>query len=320
MQEKAWVDFKQVKETVSMAMVLEQYGVNWLRKSRDQLRGRCPIHKGEGERTFHVSLTKEAFNCFSCGAKGNVLDFVAAMEGCTIREAALKLQEWFGVGEGRAAARKAPKTKADRPAGQATVVNPPLGFELRVDPEYEYGPKRGLSPETVRRFGAGLCLSKGMFSGRYVMPLHDGEGQLVGYAGRSIDGREPKYLFPAGEKGFQKRHLLFNLHREIEKPAEERWAVVVEGFFDAMKVAQAGYPCVALLGSTLSAEQEELLYRHFRRVVVLFDGDEAGRSAAEDCLVRLGRRLFVRAVMLGDGEQPDSMTVEEIRATLETAT
>ena len=67
MSQKRWVDFRAVKAAVSMPMALEHYGVNWLRKSGDSLRGRCPIHEGEGDRTFHVSLTKDAFNCFSCG-------------------------------------------------------------------------------------------------------------------------------------------------------------------------------------------------------------------------------------------------------------
>jgi len=96
---KDWVDFKAVKQAVSMQMVLDHYHINWLRKNGDELRGRCPIHKGEGDRTFHVNLKKSAFNCFSCKARGNVLDLVAAMEQCSVRHAALKLRDWFAVGE-----------------------------------------------------------------------------------------------------------------------------------------------------------------------------------------------------------------------------
>src|SRR6266699_297461 len=92
-----WVDFKAVKDATSMQMVLEHYQVNWLRKEKAELVGRCPIHQGEGDRAFHVSLSKNAFNCFSCKARGNVLDFVAAMEKCSVRDAALKLAEWFSI-------------------------------------------------------------------------------------------------------------------------------------------------------------------------------------------------------------------------------
>ena len=95
MEEKNWVDFKAVKAAVTIEQVLGHYGVNWLRKNEDELRGRCPIHQGDGDRTFHASVSKNAFHCFSCKARGNVLDFVAAMEHCSVRDAALKLQEWF---------------------------------------------------------------------------------------------------------------------------------------------------------------------------------------------------------------------------------
>ena len=228
-----------------MAMILEHYEVNWLRKSKDQLRGRCPIHDGEGDRAFHVSLTKEAFNCFSCGAKGNVLDFVAAMEQCSVREAGLKLSDWFALGSAASTATasrgvsskkrsRKPQPKKKEAAG---AVNPPLGFELRVDPEHEYGAKRGLTAETIADFGAGLCLSKGMFSGRYIVPLHDEDGQLIGYAGRSIDETQPKYLFPSGEKGFAKSRILFGLSRLLEEKPPPRWTVLVEGLFDCMRGA-----------------------------------------------------------------------------------
>lgn len=97
-----WVDFKEVKAAVDMQMVLDHYGVKGLSNGGDELRGRCPIHKGSDKsKNFTVNLHKNAFKCFSskCKAAGNVLDFVAAMEGCNVREAALKLAEWFKVGE-----------------------------------------------------------------------------------------------------------------------------------------------------------------------------------------------------------------------------
>jgi DNA primase len=152
-----------------------------------------------------------------------------------------------------------------------------------------------------------------MFSGRYVVPLHDAQGRLVGYAGRSVNNSEPKYLFPSGQKGFRKRHLLFNLHRVLQNNPRNDRIVLVEGFFDCMKVQQAGYPCVALLGSTLSKEQEQLLCQHFTHVVLLFDGDEAGRKATDDCLSRLERRVFVRAIVLPKGKQPDMLSDDELQ-------
>src|SRR3954470_14394318 len=94
--ESNWVDFKTIKQSVTLAQVLERYGVK-LKRSGKELRGRCPIHQGEGSDTFHANTEKNAFHCFSCGAKGNVLDFVAAKEQCSVRDAALKLAQWFDL-------------------------------------------------------------------------------------------------------------------------------------------------------------------------------------------------------------------------------
>jgi DNA primase len=315
--EKDWVDFRSVKQSVSIQMVLDHYHINELRKNGSELRGRCPIHKGDGSRTFHANISKNVFQCFSCKARGNVLDLVAALESCTVREAALKLKAWFGVGEShRASAHSAnaatqsgeARMAKDRPSGP---VNPPLGFQLRVDPGHEYGTSRGVTTATLEHFGAGLCRSKGTFAGRFVFPLHNETGQLVGYAGRSVTDAEPKYLFPPGEKGFHKSHLVYNLHRVVELNSDT--VIIVEGFFSVMWLYKAGLlNAVGLLGSELSAEQEGMLCRHFGRFVLLFDGDKAGRECTQQCLVRLGQRAWVRAISLPDGTQPDHLPLGEV--------
>jgi DNA primase len=279
-----WVDFKTVKAAVTMQMVLDRYGVNWLRKKENELRGRCPIHRGDGADAFHVNVEKNAFQCFSCKKRGNVLDFVAAMEQCTVRDAAVKLAEWFapslaaagGDGEQKSAATK-PVPKAVTPAesgGEGTEAkNKPLTFQLRgVDPDHAYLQGRGIRKETAESFGVGFFSGKGSMSGRVVIPIRDEGGDLVAYAGRAINGSEPKYKLPTG---FHKSHVVYNLHLVTDQDT----IIVVEGFFDCMKVHQAGYPCVALMGSSLSQRQEELLCKYFSGVVLMFDGDEAGRRA-----------------------------------------
>ena len=310
---REYVDFEIIKQRISLQMILHHYSIDWLRASGDELIGRCPIHQGEGIRTFHVNLTKNVFNCFSCGAQGGILDFVKAKEQCSIRGAALKLKSWFSI-RGDASlkpARQPPKTTPE--AQTPAVVNPPLSFKLRIDPGHIYGLRRGLTKETIETFGTGLCLSRGVYAGRYVMPLHDSVGLRVGYAGRSIDGSEPKYLFPAGKRGFRKSHLLFGLHRIVNQGKSGDGVVLVEGLFSCMLIQQARCACVGILGSSLSKPQEELLTRHFGAVYLLFDGDEAGRRATRDCLARLSDRMFVKAINLPKEKQPDMLSGEEIR-------
>lgn len=116
-----WVDFKKVKQGVDMQMVLDHYCIKGLVKSGDELRGRCPVHRGsERSKNFTVNVLKNAFKCFSgvCGARGNVLDLVAAMEECSVRDAALKLQEWFKIGESETAS-----PEHGEGAGEATEIS-----------------------------------------------------------------------------------------------------------------------------------------------------------------------------------------------------
>ena len=97
-----WVDYKALKQRVKIHDVLGHYGLTEQLTPRGQnLVGACPIHKRTNRTQFHVSLVKNNFNCFGdCHGGGNVIDFVAKMEGVDIRAAALKLQEWFGSGAG----------------------------------------------------------------------------------------------------------------------------------------------------------------------------------------------------------------------------
>jgi DNA primase len=105
-------------------------------------------------------------------------------------------------------------------------------------------------------------------SGRIVIPIHNQHGELVAYAGRAIDGSEPRYKLPAG---FHKSLELFNLQRAIGGSNAGGRVVVVEGFFDCMKVSQAGFACVALMGSSLSEPKEELLARYFKNACLMLD-------------------------------------------------
>src|SRR5689334_13065073 len=94
-----WVDFRMVKSAVPILAVLQHYQVKGLKKAGDEWRGPCPIHRSESLDSFHVNAEKNCFQCFapSCRKRGNVLDLVAAIEGCTVRDAALKIQNWFGL-------------------------------------------------------------------------------------------------------------------------------------------------------------------------------------------------------------------------------
>lgn len=301
-----WVDFAALKQSVALAPLLRQYGVRLRRSGRDQYRGLCPIHRGPGREAFHANLTRNIFHCFSCGAGGTVLDFVAAMERCTLREAALLLQ------------RGSDRPPIERPAIQLVTkkskVPLPLGFALRgIDSTHPYLAARGIEIATAQEFGIGLYRGSGIFSGRLVIPIHNQRGELVAYCGRALDATQPRYRFPSG---FPKSEILFNFHRAAAAP--QQTVVLVEGFFDCLKVHQAGVPAVvALMGAALYSAPQRLLLERFRRVILMLDGDEAGRRATTAIAARLQPHASVRLIHLPDAAQPDQLSIEAIRSFLQ---
>jgi DNA primase len=317
----AWVDYRAVKAAVSMEMALANYGIRLNRLDSEYLRGRCPLpaHSSKSSRqSFIVNVGKNAWACHSdsCVAArggrigGNVLDFVSAMENCSIREAALKLQNCFIASSPRSPSMHTTIQIQEVGASlRAKEDNKPLSFALHhIDPSHPYFTERGIDAEAVRHFGIGYNRGAGCMAGRIVIPIHDENGLLVAYAGRAVDGTEPKYRFPAR---FRKSRVLFNLHRAT---AAGKSVVVVEGFFDCFKVHQAGLTCVvALMGCSLSLRQQELLEQNFHEVVLFLDGDKAGYTASMAIATRLVSKISTRLVKIPSGSQPDQLGADQIR-------
>jgi len=326
-----WVDFKALKAQVGIRQVLERYG--FLGKLRDKGQGKlvgpCPIHGGKNPNSFHANTEKNVFNCFTGCGGGNVLDLVAKIEKCDVRAAGEKLASWFGLefsrsegADNRATMRQDARsgTSATSPASKEKraqesppeVVNPPLESPLKtLNHDHAYLRERGLTAPTVKTFGVGFCV-RGLMKGRIAIPIHNERGELVAYAGRAINDElakeEGKYKLPGG---FLKGHVVFNLNRAKEQAG--KGVIVVEGFFDAMKVHQAGFPnVVALMGSTITEEQEELLVKLSDRLVLMLDGDEAGVAGVRRMYGRLRRKLYLKEVHLEDGQQPDGLSDEEL--------
>lgn len=331
-----WVSFQTVKQSVSMEMVLSHYGVSLRRLSATSLRGDCPLPSHRSKVSIQSFAVQTASNIWSCRSAscidgqggrrgGSIIDFVAAMESCTIREAALMLQGWFHISATSPYESPNPSPKRNSlaetertPKSDESVasVNKPLGFALEgIDWSHHYLPERGIAKETAFHFGVGFFSGKGSMRDRVVIPVHNEQGRLVAYAGRAIGNEKPKYKLPAN---FKKSLELFNLHRAVEaKTSPLRSVILVEGFFDTMKLYQAGYRrVVAMMGSSLSQAQEELLANHFDRVIVMLDGDNAGLKASDDCLRRLGKRVWTRATSLPAACQPDQLSIAQIQSLL----
>lgn len=306
-----WFDFAAIKRSVPLALVLERYHVALRRSGHDQYRRRCPIHRGGGGEALHANLSRNIFHCFSCGAGGSVLDFVAAIERCSLPDAAWRLQE-----AGLVSVQPAALAQPGRPlVTKKRIALTPLGFTLRgIDSTHAYLSVWGIDAYTAEQFGIGFYSGPGIFSGRLVIPIHNQHGDLVAYCGRAVDGSEPRYRFPSG---FAKSEVLFNFHRAAAaaKPA----VVVVEGFFDCFKLYQAGVrSVVALMGSALYERPQRLLLQQFQTVILMWDGDAAGRRATAEIAARLQAHRSILVIDVPPDVQPDRMNTDQIRQILRT--
>jgi len=317
-----WVDFAAIKRSVDIRQVLDHYCVRLKRVRQEYLRGLCPLPthgSAQSRESFGVDTGRNVWACHSascCQARrgkvgGNILDLVACMEACSVREAALRLRGWGDVSV-ETGLRDQLVSKGKR-SGRSQEELPRLSFTLRLQ-WHPYLEQRGILGQTAARFGVGYYGGSGFLRGRMVFPIHNVGGELVAYAGRTMDGREPRYLFPPG---FHKSQVVFNLHRAVECAARQGGvAIVVEGFFDCLKVHQAGYGnVVALMGASISDRQSELLDT-FRELVVMLDGDEAGRRASR---VLAARWPAASMAWVPAGWQPDQLSSEEIERILRSA-
>jgi DNA primase len=298
-----WLDFKSIKRSVTLEPVLRHYHVKLRRSGIGQYRGCCPIHHGDGRDAFHVNLARNVFHCFACGAGGTVLDFVAAMEGCSLFEAAQMLKSMCST---------TPLTLIRNEKELVTErrrVCLPLNFTLTgIDYSHPYLAERGITQKTALEFGVGFYAGPGLMHGRLVIPIHNADGELVAYCGRSVDQTQPRYRVPPA---FAKSEILFNMHRAAAQGGNT--VVVVEGFFDCMKMHQAGVrSVVGLMGAALYETQRHTLLERFHHIILLLDGDPTGRKASAVIAQKLRPQCCLRVIPLPDGVQPDQLPPKDI--------
>jgi DNA primase len=331
------VDIDEIKHQVTLQMIFDHYGLAGTRQG-SEVRLICPFHD-DTHPSLCANIEKGIWQCFGCGLTGDALAFVMRHDRIDTGDrnadrltAARYLAETFGIEtphpeRPRAVRRQRPQertppvkeavtpnaqhhaavaadvTTSDEDAStNAYRVNPPLAFALKhLDTRHPYLlHDRGLRPETIDHFGLGFYSGRGVMSGRAVIPIHNEQGELVAYAGR-VPGEPPegapKYRFPLN---FRKSLVVFNLHRAREHAG--KGLIVCEGFFDVFAFFERHRKnAVAIMGSSLSQEQERLLIETVGprgRLLIAFDPDEAGRKGMHDAAERLVSRVFVRTVEL----------------------
>ncbi len=322
----------QLEEVRSRADIVEIIGAHVrLRKAGRNFVGLCPFH-GEKTPSFTVNREKGFFHCFGCGVGGTVYNFLMKMEGVTFPEAVRSLANRFGItlpeerGDPRAGAeREAMLRAAEVGSDFFTHV---LWEDKAGAPAREYLKRRAIDVETAKTFklgcspsspasltgaltrrglleaGTKIGLVKGagnqaadMFRARLMFPIQDTTGRVIAFGGRVLDDRLPKYINSPESPLYSKARNLYGLAQARAAIAKSDRAIVVEGYIDAIALAQAGFKeTVASLGTALTVDQLRLLSRYTRNVFACFDGDKAGHSASLRAV-----RTFVEAGLLGRG-------------------
>jgi len=291
------LDFQRLRQ-VPIEHVLAARGIRLARRGIRDI-GPCPVHGGDNPGAFVVHRQRNTWHCFTRCGGGDVIDLLAAIDGISIGAAARHLD---------GAAMDLPPVP---PSWRNERVFVPFTRRLPLDPRCSWLHNRGIDPETARRFEAGAWHGRGFLQGCIGVRLHDPAGRPLGYAGRRRDPRDAarhgKWKLPAG---LPKTSLLYNWHRLGR--ARRRTLVLVEGPWDVLALARLRVPAVALLGTRLSTQQGTLL-AHAEQVVVMLDGDPAGRAAAAQVAARLQR---TRVVQVPDGTDPGDLVKRELRGLL----
>jgi DNA primase len=317
-----------------------------LARSGRQWKGCCPFH-GEKSPSFYVY--EDHYHCFGCGAHGDAISFVMQSQGLAFMEAIGQLAAEAGleVPKPSPEAAEAERRRLDSVGVlQAVQVHYQRRLALsegRLARDYLLG--RGLTEATIARFGLGWAGDRGaltadlsrqginieqladaglirrdeetsrsfeLFSQRVMFPIHDRRGDIISFGGRILGAGQPKYINGPETSVFSKRRNLYGLDLARDGVRGGGTLIVMEGYMDVIAAAQAGFTgAVAPLGTALTNEQIEELWRVSPCPVLCFDGDAAGIRAAyramELALPMLTPERSLKFATLPAGEDPDSL-------------
>lgn len=306
---------EEVRSKNDIVDVVSQY-VKLTRKGSSYF-GLCPFHN-EKTPSFSVTPGKQMYYCFGCGAGGNVFNFIMEYENYTFGEALKHLADRAGVELPKIEYSREVRQKAQEKAELLDIHKQAAQFfyyQLRTDKGqkgYEYLKNRGLSEETMRKFGLGysdrgggglyrflkskgyqdeMLRESGLFNvdehhgmydkfwNRVIFPIMDVNNRVIGFGGRVMGDAKPKYLNSPETKIFDKSRNLYGLN--IARTTRRKFLILCEGYMDVIAMHQAGFTnAVASLGTALTSGHASLLKRYTQEVLLLYDSDEAGVRAA----------------------------------------
>ena len=311
-------DIRKVREATDIVELVGERVV--LKQKGREFWGNCPFHN-EKTPSFKVDPASQFYHCFGCGEGGDVFKFVMKMENIDFLEAVRTLAQRKNIElvEERGEVQKGKKARllaaceetaafyhqqlmrlkgAEADAARAYLKQRGLGGEIPKQWRLGFAPGRGALVRHLQQKGftrdelteanvalvpeKGQGLLRDRFFNRIMFPIQDLQGRTIAYGGRIIGQGEPKYLNSSYTLLFHKRDNLYAIDKAKAPITATGFAIVVEGYTDVIAMHQAGFTqTVATLGTALTPEHLKLLARFTQKVVLLFDGDEAGQRAAD---------------------------------------
>jgi DNA primase len=315
-----------------------------LKKAGRNFKACCPFHH-EKTPSFMVSPDRQIFHCFGCGESGNAFKFLMRHERMDFLEAVKYLAQKAGI--------ILPEARQENPQTASLLQQLYAAHEMAAhyfvrvlesaegSGAREYLARRGISPETARRFRLGMSsagwdglilearkknipvsvLEKGglvlprdgggyydRFRKRLMFPVFDAKGRVLAFGGRVLDDSHPKYLNSPETPIYTKGRHLFGLDAAKAAIRDADCVLVVEGYLDCIIPSQAGCAnIVASLGTALTVDQVRTLKRYTHNIVLVYDGDSAGESASLRSLdIFVDEEVDARIATLPAGHDPDT--------------
>ncbi len=287
----------------------------------------CPFHP-EKTPSFVVSPEKQIFKCFGCGIGGNAITFIEKYENIPFYEALKKAAQLAGVELSKNFQENRELTEIQDAAFKSATF-----FHKKINKVSKYLENRGISEELASKFLIGYAprgyskeigikenllrklnllnnTGKEFFSERLIIPIFNHSGNVIGFGARALkENQQPKYINSPESEIFKKSSTLFGFSQAKKEILRKREIIIVEGYFDVISLHGCGIEnVVAPMGTSLTVEQARIAKRYADKIVLMFDGDEAGRKAtlrASTIFCENGAEPFIAS--MPDGEDPDSL-------------
>jgi DNA primase len=329
---------EEIKSKIDIVEFISEYVP--LKKAGQNYKGLCPFHS-EKTPSFMVSQSKQIFHCFGCGVGGDVVSFLMKHENLSFNEAIRSLAKKAGIQltqfrfdknlterreqilqinkealeffvKNLSASERAKAYLEKRGIEETSIHTFSIGYAPeKRDGLFQYLKKKGHGDSLIKDAGLAVYDERGyrdVFRGRIIFPIWNPHNDVIAFGGRVMDSSLPKYLNTSETEVFKKGETLFALNLAKEEIRKKGYAIIVEGYLDAIICHQYGFKnTVAPLGTALTQKHLQKLKVLTEKIVLVFDSDDAGISAARRSLTIICEGNFrARVLLLPEGEDPDS--------------